>query len=178
MGSLFYLQTIPSSPSAKTYNGSSQASGNTSATNAGTYTQTCTLSSTTNYKWSDSTTAAKNISWTINAKSISGATVTLGTTSYTYSGSANTPSVTEKDGSTTLTSGTDYTVAYTNNTNAGTATVTITGKGNYSGTATKTFTITAKSLTIPSSPSAKTYNGSSQASGITCPSGSTACVLR
>ncbi|MDD6069293.1 MAG: YDG domain-containing protein, partial [Clostridiales bacterium] len=42
---------------------------------------------------------------------------------------------------TTLVKGTDYTVSYTNNINAGTATVVIQGKGNYSGRITKTFTI-------------------------------------
>ena len=43
----------------------------------------------------------------------------------------------------TLVKGTDYTVRYENNTETGTAVVTITGKGNYTGTITKTFTITA-----------------------------------
>ena len=42
---------------------------------------------------------------------------------------------------------TDYTLAYTANTNAGTATVTATGKGNYSGTKTATFTIKPATLT-------------------------------
>ena len=46
-----------------------------------------------------------------------------------------------KLGGKTLTNGTDYTLSYANNTNAGTATMTITGKGNYSGTTSKTFTI-------------------------------------
>ena len=73
-------------------------------------------------------------------------TATLSKSSYTYTGSANKPTVTVKNGSTTLKSGTDYTVAYKNNTNAGTATVTITGKGSYTGTITKTFKITAASL--------------------------------
>ena len=41
--------------------------------------------------------------------------------------------VTVKNGSTTLVNGTDYSVSYSNNTNIGTATVTITGKGTYSG---------------------------------------------
>lgn len=59
----------------------------------------------------------------------------------TYTGAAIQPTVTLTDGETTLTLGTDYTVAYSNNTNAGTATVTVTGKGNYAGTATATFTI-------------------------------------
>ena len=42
---------------------------------------------------------------------------------------------------TVLTAGADYTVDYANNTKPGTATVTITGVGNYAGTLTATFTI-------------------------------------
>lgn len=81
---------------------------------------------------------------------ISSATATLSATSYIYSGSAKKPSVTVKLNGTTLTKGTDYTVSYSNNTNAGTATVTITGKGSYSGTLKKTFTINkaSQSLTV------------------------------
>lgn len=45
-----------------------------------------------------------------------------------------------------LKEGKDYTVSYKNNKNVGTATVTITGKGNYTGKTTTTFTITAKKL--------------------------------
>ena len=61
----------------------------------------------------------------------------------TYTGEAITPTVIVKDGETTLTAGTDYTVAYADNTDAGTATVTITAVAgsDYSGTASKTFTI-------------------------------------
>ncbi len=93
-------------------------------------------------------TGSGTATFTITAKSLNSATVTLGTTSYTYTGSACKPSVTVKDGSKTLTSGTNYTVAYSNNTNAGTATVTVTGKGNYKGTKTATFTISKASQTI------------------------------
>ena len=62
--------------------------------------------------------------------------------SFTYTGSPITPavSVTLKNG-TQLIEGTDYTLAYTNHTNAGTATVTVTGIGNYIDTAKKTFVI-------------------------------------
>ena len=62
--------------------------------------------------------------------------------SFTYTGSPITPavSVTLKNG-TQLIKGTDYTLAYTNHTNAGTATVTVTGIGNYIGTSTRTFVI-------------------------------------
>jgi len=64
-------------------------------------------------------------------------------TDQTYTGEAITPTVTVKDGETTLVLNTDYTVAYSNNVETGTATVTVTGTGNYSGTATANFTIVA-----------------------------------
>ena len=59
----------------------------------------------------------------------------------TYTGKAQTPALTIKYNGMTLKEGTDYTVAYTNNTNAGNATATVTGKGNYTSTAAKSFTI-------------------------------------
>ncbi|MEE3377450.1 MAG: hypothetical protein VZR35_03120, partial [Lachnospiraceae bacterium] len=59
----------------------------------------------------------------------------------TYTGAALTPAVSVTDGSTALAAGTDYTVTYTNNTNAGTATIKVTGKGNYKGTVSVTFAI-------------------------------------
>ncbi len=80
----------------------------------------------------------------------------------TYTGSPITPAIIVKDGNTTLTLGTDYTVAYTSNTNVGTATVTITGIGNYTGTKTQTFSIVAKAastLTIDAIAN-QTYTGS------------------
>jgi len=59
-----------------------------------------------------------------------------------YTGNEIKPSLTVKDGSTTLTLNTHYTVSYSNNTNAGTATVTVNGTGNYAGsTGSSTFTI-------------------------------------
>lgn len=65
---------------------------------------------------------------------------------YVYDGTAKKPEVTVKDGNKTLVQGTDYSVSYKDNVEAGTATVTVTGIGaNYTGTATKSFTITAKS---------------------------------
>ena len=66
---------------------------------------------------------------------------------YTYDGTAKTPEVTVKDGSATLVEGTDYTLDITNNVNAGTAVVTATGMGNYTGTQTKTYTINPAALT-------------------------------
>ncbi len=71
----------------------------------------------------------------------------LSTTSYTYNGSAKTPTVTVKDADgKPLFKDTDYTVSYSNNKNIGTATATVTGKGNYSFTKKLTFTIKAKDL--------------------------------
>ena len=73
--------------------------------------------------------------------SISKANVTLSTSTYAYDGKAKTPSVTVKVGGKTLKKDTDYTVSYSNNTKVGTAKVTITGKGNYTGSVSKTYSI-------------------------------------
>ncbi len=59
----------------------------------------------------------------------------------TYTGSPITPVITVKDGETELMLDKDYTVEYGNNTNAGTATVTVNFKGNYAGSANSTFII-------------------------------------
>ena len=58
-----------------------------------------------------------------------------------YTGGPLTPEVTVTDGDKALVEETDYTVAYSDNTDPGQATVTITGMGNYTGTASTTFTI-------------------------------------
>ena len=73
--------------------------------------------------------------------SISKASVTLSTSTYAYDGKAKKPGVTVKLNGKTLKNGTDYTVSYSNNTKVGTAKVTITGKGNYTGSVSKTFSI-------------------------------------
>ena len=73
--------------------------------------------------------------------SISRASVTLSTSTYAYDGKAKKPGVTVKLNGKTLKNGTDYTVSYSNNTKVGTAKVTITGKGNYTGSVSKTYSI-------------------------------------
>jgi len=75
------------------------------------------------------------------AVDISKAKVTLNKTSYTYTGSAFKPTVKVVVSGKKLKKNTDYKVSYKNNTNAGKATVVIKGKGNYTGTVKKTFTI-------------------------------------
>ena len=126
----------------------------TNNTNAGTATVTVTGKG--NYDQS----VAKT--FTIKAKSITGAAVSLSQTAYSYDGSAKKPVVTVKDGKKVLKANTDYTVAYTNNTNAGTATVTVTGKGNYAQSVTRSFTIKAKSITgaaVTFTPASMVYTG-------------------
>ncbi|MDO4356922.1 MAG: hypothetical protein Q4E13_10480, partial [Clostridia bacterium] len=62
----------------------------------------------------------------------------------TYTGEEIKPELTVRDGDKVLVEGEDYVVTYEDNRNAGTATVTITGIGNYSGTLTVTFAIKEK----------------------------------
>lgn len=64
-----------------------------------------------------------------------------------YTGEEITPEVTVTLGGKTLVKDTDYTLSYNNNTNAGTATVTVTGKNNYSGETGTVFNITADGFT-------------------------------
>ena len=93
-----------------------------------------------------------------------------------YTGSAIEPTVTVKDGRKTLTAGTDYTVTYKDNTNVGTATATVTGTGNYTGSVETKFNITAKALTASMvwDIAAQTYTGSPIVPELTVKDGKTA----
>lgn len=90
----------------------------------------------------------KLVPFTINPCSMSDINVSDITSKFIYSGVARKPTITVNHGSTTLVKGTDYTVSYSNNTNAGTGKVTITGKRNYTGSVTKTFTISKATPTF------------------------------
>ncbi len=69
------------------------------------------------------------------------------------------PTVTDKYGN-ILVEGTDYTVTYSRDTtNVGEVTATITGKGNYTGTFTRTYKITPAALTIVTPDASKVYDG-------------------
>jgi len=96
---------------------------------------------------------------TITAKNASTFTATLNPTSYTYDGTEKKPSVTVKDGENLLAVGTDYSFVYSDNINAGTGKVTITGKGNYTGTKVLNFTINKRAITVKASDVTKTYDG-------------------
>ena len=164
--------------SNKTYNGAGQTAcscsggtlgGTSSATDAGTYTASCTPDG--------NHTAPDNKSWKMNAKPVA---VTWGTTTFTYNGRAQAPSASATTGVT----GETMAVTRTTGTNAGSYTSTascssVTGGrakcSNYTLTGnTKAFSIERASMTAPSSPSDKNYTGKEQVSGITCPTGSTA----
>ena len=78
--------------------------------------------------------------FTITKRSMAGGTVSMAS-SVSFTGSNITPSVTVKVAGRTLTSGTDYTVSYSNNKNVGTSNVYVYGKGNYSGSLSAKFDI-------------------------------------
>lgn len=140
-------------------------------TNVGT--ATVTITGTGNYK------GTKETTFKINAKTLPSNPV-LSVTSYTYDGKAKTPGVTVKDGTKTLVNGTDYTVKYSNNVNVGTATVTVTGKGNYTGSKSTNFKINAApagksiaSATVTTSQMIRNANGKPLVPSITVKYGST-----
>lgn len=92
-------------------------------------------------------------------------------TSYKYTGKKLTPTVTVKYGSDLLVKDTDYTVTYKNNKEIGTATVTVKGRKNYTGTITKTFRIIPDTVKLKSVTSTKSkrisvvWTGSKTAAG-------------
>lgn len=108
--------------------------------------------------------------FTITPADFSGFSAELSADTVTYTGSAQKPGATVKSGDKVLVSGTDFTVSYSNNTNTGTAKATIKGKGNYSGTITKEFTITPadiSQLTASLSADIFRYNGTEQKPSVT-----------
>ena len=110
----------------------------------GTYGETLSISG------SNNTSAEVSLAFTVEPKSLEGAQVNV-TGDYTYDGNEKKPSgsaVTVTLNDETLTEGSDYTLSYENNTDAGTATVKVSGKGNYSGTVTGTFQIAKATPTV------------------------------
>lgn len=144
------------------YNGSSQTKGISSVTVASgdrtlalTKDKDYTISYTNNIEAGDAAvtltgkgnyTGSATKTFTIQPKPLSDSMMIISYGPYYYTGSAITPAVTVKDGSRTLTKDTDYTISYTNNINVGTATVEVTGKGNYKETINRTFTIEPRLL--------------------------------
>lgn len=126
-----------------------------------TFTATFKPSNATNYNSKENV----EISVTVSAKSLESDDIsTSSIANQNYTGAALEPAVTVTNGSTTLTAGTDYSVAYSANTNVGTASVTITGTGNYTGEKTVTFSIVKAAASVTTAPTANTltYTGSAQ----------------
>ncbi|WP_156501507.1 hypothetical protein [Denitrobacterium detoxificans] len=130
------------------------------AIDANEYTVIAMLVDTDNYRWVDGLEGTTGydidpveLDTEIAKANISTASVTASNMAYT--GAPLEPAATVKMGSDTLTYNTDYTVAYSNNKEVGTATITVTGKGNYTGTATGTFKI------VESVPMFRLYNPNS-----------------
>lgn len=113
-------------------------SGTTSSTAAGS--KSATLTGLGKYK------GTRTVSWAISQRSINSTNTTISTNSLTWSGSSQTLNPTVKYSSTTLTSGTDYTISGNTGTNVNSYTLTLTGKGNYSGTKTFSWSIVARSI--------------------------------
>ncbi|MBR4892716.1 MAG: S-layer homology domain-containing protein [Clostridia bacterium] len=82
------------------------------------------------------------ISFVISPKNIVESYFEFDSEDKVFTGSEIKPVVTSQ----TLSSTTDYDVAYSNNVNVGTAAITVTAKGNYAGVVEKTFAITPKPL--------------------------------
>ena len=166
--------------SAITYNGTAQAPSVTASglisgdvcevtisgaqTNAGTsYTATAESLSNANYKLPEDNTKV----FAINPKEVSNPTITLSATSFTYNASEYRPKVTSVLDGTTIISSKEFTVGYSNNINAGIATVTIIDRenGNYIVNGSTTFVIdpiVVSSPTISLSETSYTYNGEAQ----------------
>ncbi len=89
---------------------------------------------------------------------ISAAVVLVTPDTFTYTGEAFRPDVVVKLGDKTLINNRDYTLRYSDNTKPGTGKIRVTGKGNYKGTVTATFTINevSKPVTPTGTPEPKT----------------------
>ena len=166
------ISTVPSQSGAVVYDGTEQSptwadydstkltiGGTTAATEAGTY--TATFTPTANYKWSDETTTAKEVTWTISAAEVSVPTVT--DTSKTYNGSAQSPTISTYNPALIEVSG-------DTETDAGSYAVTFHLKSastTWSDTSTTdksvAWSIARKSVTVPTvTGGSKTYNGTLQ----------------
>ncbi len=127
--------------------------------NVGTFAYYATGLSNANYKLPANVTSG---SYTIIAKDISSAEITLGN-SLTYTGTEQTQTVTS-----VVVDGLDVTYAVTGNTATnvktdGTYTLTVTGNGNFTGTATKAWNIAKQQVAKPTADTTVfTYNGSEQ----------------
>ena len=91
----------------------------------------------------------RNLFVKVNPKELDASNVTLSQDAFTYDGNEQKPTVTVNVGSKTLTENSDYTVTWPSDCkNADTKTITVTFKGNYSGTAQVDYKIKQKEIGI------------------------------
>ena len=141
-----------------TYNGATLTKGTdytlTYSNNVNVGTGTVTITGKGNFKGTTSKT------FSISARAMSDTSV-ANVSSQTYTGNGISPLPTITYNNKTLKKDTDYTLSYSNNINAGTATITIIGKGNFTGTTSKTFSISARAMsdTSVANISSQTYTG-------------------
>ncbi len=95
--------------------------------------------------------------YTIDPLTITDECVTGIDATYTHTEAAIEPTPTVTVNEVVIAEGTDYTVTYSNNTDIGTATVTVTGQGNYTGEVTRTFQIVPESCTVTFYANAQEY---------------------
>ena len=95
----------------------------------------------------------------VEKNDISNADITVGGGSFTYNGKAITPEVEVSYEGQVLTEGTDYILSYSSNKDAGTAVITISGTGDYTGEVTRNFTIGKADLVISTRDCTWTYDG-------------------
>ena len=113
---------------------------------------------------SDDYYGSANVKITVEAKAVT-AVMIDDIPAREYTGEKIEPTPAVKDGAKALTEGKDFTFSYSGNVKAGTATLTVTGRGNYKGTANKDFTISPKSIngaTIVLDTESLKYNGEEQ----------------
>ena len=175
--------TVPTAEGTYTYTGEEQTftisnagdkayytiTGSLTGTEAGTYTATASLKDKTETQWNDDerSTYDKTLTWKIQPNANALTLERKDNSAIIYNGQEQTPAYTVKSGSAVLTAGTDYTLSYSNNTNAGTATVTATGLDNYAGaTGSAEFTIAKAAVALTwSGADTRTYDG--KASNVT-----------
>ena len=176
--------TVPTAEGTYTYTGEEQTftignagdkdtyytiDGVLKGTAVGTYEATAILKDKTETQWNDTakSTDDKTLTWKIQPNANALALERKDSSTIIYNGQEQTPAYTVKSGSAVLTAGTDYTLSYSNNTNAGTATVTATGLDNYAGaTGSAEFTIAKAAVALTwSGADTRTYDG--KASNVT-----------
>lgn len=172
---------IPTVKGTYTYNGNEQElvldntqdqdkyelSGDLEGAAVGKYTATATLIDGVETRWTDGSEDVQTLTWTIAPNDNPLTLVPAFEGTITYDGSAKTSAYTVKSGNTELGEG-EYTLTYSNNTNAGTATVTAKGLGNYAGaTGTTTFTIEKAAINPTLTMDGWTYGETAKAPAVT-----------